>query len=61
MILNNTIFKGIEVWHGCACGVLLGSFMEYIYGDCGKKAAAKPNPRAVDRQAVLEIYKRALL
>ena len=92
--------------HGCACGVLLGSFMEYIYGDCGKKAdamyaalgvkdtksfsalissilkysgnysiselekytlesfeaaAAKPNPRAVDRQAVLEIYKRALL
>jgi len=92
--------------HGCACGVLLGSFMKYIYGECSKKAdamyaalgvkdtegfsalissilkytdnysiselekytlesfeaaAAKPNPRAVDRQAVLEIYKRALL
>ena len=92
--------------HGCACGILLGAFMEYIYPDCARKArqmyeslgvkdtkdfsglissilrykenyspeelmqyteesfdaaSAKPNPRGVDKQAVLEIYMNALM
>lgn len=99
-----TMNRGLS--HGCACGVLLGAFMEYIYPECSAKAdemyhalgvknteqfslmiesilkynepytveelehytdesfepaAAKPNPRPVDRAAVLEIFKRSLI
>ncbi len=99
-----TMNRGLS--HGCACGVLLGAFMEYIYPECSNKAdkmyhalgvknteqfssmidsilkyketytvselerytdesyepaAAKPNPRNVDRAAVLEIFKKALI
>lgn len=99
-----TLNRGLS--HGCACGVLLGAFMEYIYPECSAKAdemynslgiknteqfsqmidgilkynesytieelkryteesfepaAAKPNPRPVDRTAVLEIFKKALI
>ena len=92
--------------HGCACGVLLGAFIEYVYSECSVKAnkmfealgikdtdsftplissilkykedytleelerytdesinaaAAKPNPKPLDRNAVLEIYIRSLM
>ncbi len=99
-----TMNKGLS--HGAACGILLGSFLEYIYDESKQKidemlqrlglnsvtefsaliesilkqdkvytkeeitqyadeateaASAKPNPRAVDRDAVIEILNRALL
>jgi len=92
--------------HGCACGILLGAFLEYVYPSCTAKidmmfnalhvqnvggfnsmidgilkyegnytlqelqqyteesaeaAMGKPNPRALDRSSVLEIYQRALI
>ena len=31
-----TLNRGLS--HGCACGVLLGAFMEFIYPECSKKA-----------------------
>jgi alcohol dehydrogenase class IV len=99
-----TINRGLS--HGCACGILLGAFLEYIYPACSNKAdemyeaigvkntkefnrmidsilkyrepyaieelerytdesfeaaAAKPNPKPVDRAAVLDIFKKALI
>jgi alcohol dehydrogenase class IV len=99
-----TMNKGLS--HGAACGILLGSFLEYVYAHSSQKidemlknlglhhisefsafiesvlkqdkvytkeeiaqyadesaeaASAKPNPKDIDRDAVIEIYSRALL